>query len=188
MRIPCSGHDDQRPVAEVLKRTGLRQRCRQFGELVAQAAVEPRPTRSEDAACRVLAAGKLQSRRGRPAVRRRVEPATATARRRGGSRCRTLDSIGRPSNASAGWPSSRTMPATCSGYRPAKILTYCAPDEWPTSTNGPGTCARSSRMWRSVATRRRPAGPTPDRSSLDPRDRRRTPSCRVRRAVEIHPQ
>ena len=52
-RITCGGHDDQRSVAKVLNRWGLCQRCGQFGELVAQAAVYPRRCTVEmlDVAC-----------------------------------------------------------------------------------------------------------------------------------------
>ena len=81
------------------------------------------------------------------------------------------------------------MPATCSGYRPAKILTYSAPDEWPTNTNGPGMRARSSkrvqvrRHGHAVLLRQKP-----DRSNHGPRDRTRIPACRGASAVEIHPQ
>ena len=80
------------------------------------------------------------------------------------------------------------MPATSSGYRPAKILTYAAPDEWPTNTNGPGTCARSSKVRRSVVT----ATPScsAEAGSLQPRPARSYAQTLVSgaSAVEIHPQ
>src|SRR5215210_3423694 len=42
-------------------------------------------------------------------------------------------------------------PATSPGYFAAYVLTYRPPKECPASTYGPGTCARTSSLWRSVA-------------------------------------
>src|SRR3954453_4492690 len=47
--------------------------------------------------------------------------------------------------------STSTRPATSLGYFAAYARTYRPPKECPTSTYGPGTWARVSRVWRSVA-------------------------------------
>lgn len=70
--------------------------------------------------------------------------------------------------------------ATCSRYRPAKILTYGALTNGRRARTGQVPARAPAGCGDPWPRPRRPAAATLDRSSLGPPDRRRTPSCRVR--------